>query len=153
MATLYLISGLPGSGKSRWLQTNPLGRIEAFDDFMAGALYDKPAFQCCRHLFAIVERLRTAHNVAMSDIRLCDPLFRAEVLNALNSLIGRVEVEWHCFENNSFNCKANARLRSTLDQSRPLELELRNIDRFSALYEPYPSGATVHPVVNYATLK
>jgi predicted kinase len=81
MGKLIVVIGLPGSGKShyvdRLLADGSVGWI--CHDFHADAYNDSKLVTDSRYLQELLEKLRTGHTCAIADIAFCDPTRRERI--------------------------------------------------------------------------
>ncbi len=141
MPKIVFVTGLPGSGKSHYLDR--LGRegFERFDDFKSGAVDNSPAFKASSRFAALVVALRKGGNCAVGDIDFCRATARAEADTVIRLEVPTAEVEWRCFENDPRQCRANI-----LSRCRPsVDRDLLKLDEFAVSYST-PDGCLVLPV-------
>lgn len=139
---VLLIAGLPGCGKTTYLDELQGNGWLVFDDFKAGAFDNSPAFRMSRHFAALLARLRNDVQCAVADIDFCKPESRAEAEHVLRSEVPGVEVGWCYFAHDEPACEANIMHRNRVS----LETDLRELRKYSSLYS-IPKGADIHPVV------
>ncbi len=141
-AQVLLVAGLPGCGKTTYLQKLALKGWKTFDDFKANAHNDSTCFRDSRHYTSLVGTLRSGRKCAVSDIDFCRAESRTEAEQVLREVLPEVTLAWHFFENNPQQCAANIRWRN-----RPsLESDLQKLRQYSAVYSP-PSKAYILPVL------
>jgi predicted kinase len=142
MAKLIVVVGLPGSGKSDYVQ-----RLKAScpgvraEDYMAESNDDSCRFTDSRHYRALVRALREGKDSVIAEIEYCDTWRRVEVEEVITRDAPGVTVEWHFFENNPSQCEANVDSRGRESAAE----EKQKIRRLSRQYQ-IPPGAKVIPV-------
>jgi len=140
---VVFVAGLPGSGKTRLLQSSA-DPANLFDDFKSNAISDNPAFDHARRLPELLALLRAGQTCFVSDIDLCREPAQEDAENYLRAHVPGLVIEWLFFEKSPEQCKANVRVRATVT-GRDAELEAANVERYAACYS-IPRGATVRPV-------
>jgi hypothetical protein len=138
MPTLVAIAGLPGSGKSYYIDSLSVPGHVAHD-FMAGASGARLADS--RHLVPLTRALNAGLDSLACDINFCLAPRRAELQAVIRELAPGARVEWRYFENAPDLCLANVRRRVRIRVSREEEL----IRKLSAQYA-VPDGAATLPV-------
>lgn len=142
---LVLIAGLPGSGKSRWMQTNmPATDFFVVDDFMAHAFGDIGRFTYSRWYFPLVFALRTGRNAAVSDIAFCDAERRREAERIMADAVKDLVYRWIFFEHAPEACRENIE-RDARENGRATEKRLEALEDWSGRY-CIPPGVSVVPV-------
>ena len=132
-ARLIIVVGLPGSGKTTYMQKLLKdGKITAFyDDFQARAIeHDKNPY-LSRHYAPLVADLRRGKSVAVSDIRYCDRSELNRLLATAISAVPDIEIDVRYFENNPKKCAINVRKRG---RDNLVEHELGLITEYSENY-------------------
>ena len=139
-AEIILIAGLPGSGKTTYINAREQEGWSIFDDFKANANNDSSAFRHSRNYEALVTALREGQKCLVTDIDFCKANSRPEAEAALRTQIPDLMLSWLFFENDFHACKANitrrADHRSRMICSTPQDC---------ALYQT-PIGGQVIPV-------
>lgn len=141
MAETILIAGLPGSGKTTYLETLQQEGWLVFDDFKANAYNDSSVFWHSRNYEALLMALREGQKCVVVDIDFCKTESRHEADTALREQIPGLNFNWLFFENDFQACQANVRRRA----SQSIEENLRALDEYHAVYR-IPIGAQVIPV-------
>ncbi len=153
MSNLVVWYGLPGSGKSTYLNRYRSGGYQVFDDFMKNSIRHCRAFPFSRHFVDIVTALRRSDPCVIADIRLCEDAFRRDVADILAELVSSLSIEWHCFDCRTPEaisiCRDNVLFRAETT-TRHSEHALRSIEEFAPRYS-IPDGAAIHPVVRART--
>lgn len=149
MSNLVIWYGIPGSGKSTRLEPYRTDGYSVFDDFMAKSICNVSGFPYARHFVEIVSNLRTLNRCVISDIKLGDRAFRAEVSEILNELVPGLSLKWHCFDCYTAEaieiCRDNVRFRAETT-GRDSADALRKIDELAPNYS-IANGARVYQVV------
>jgi hypothetical protein len=131
--TLILFVGLPGSGKSSYIQElgerNPSFSI--YDDFQGQAYNHDPDPRLSKHFGPLVSDLKSGKTAVVSDIRYCAPKELNIFLSAVLSAVPNVLLQFKYFENQPEQCKENVRTRN---REGRLEQELELIDNLSESY-------------------
>jgi hypothetical protein len=140
-AEITLIAGLPGSGKTKYMEAQRQEGWSIFDDFKANALHDSSVFWHSRNYESLLMALREGQKCLVADIDFCKANSRYEAESALRTQIPDLMLGWLFFENDFHACQANIRRRA----SRSIEDNLRALQEYRALYE-IPIGAQVIPV-------
>ena len=142
---LILIAGLPGSGKSRWMECNtPLADFFVADDFMAHAFGDVGKFTYSRWYFPLVFALRAGRNAVISDIAFCDVERRREAEKVMLDAIDKLVYRWVFFTNEPELCRKNIERRAR-EEGRSLEKPLEALEQWKRRYS-IPANADVVPV-------
>ncbi|MBN9521509.1 AAA family ATPase [bacterium] len=142
MATLTVVVGLPGSGKSRVLDAvrEACSGVVA-DDYHAGALDGSPAVTMAPEYPALVRALRAGRDCAVADIAFTDTGRRLELERVFRADVAGVVIRWVFFANDLEACLANVRRRGR--HSRAAEEEAA---RWFAPRYFVPEDVTVLPV-------
>jgi len=139
--SVLMVVGLPGCGKTTYLEELRRGGWSAFDDFKAGAVDDSSMFRKSRSFAALLSSLSGGGRCAVADIDFCRTEARTEAESVLRSMVSGLQMRWHFFENDERACKENIKRRNR--NSR--EAELGKLHEYSRVYS-IPRGAEVHPV-------
>lgn len=140
-AEIILIAGLPGSGKTTYINAREQEGWSIFDDFKANANNDSSAFRHSRNYEALVTALREGQKCLVTDIDFCKANSRREAEAALRTQIPDLMLSWLFFENDFHACKANITRRA----GPSIEDNLRALREYCALYQT-PIGGQVIPV-------
>jgi predicted kinase len=140
-AEIILLAGLPGSGKTTYLETLRQAGWLTFDDFKANAFNDSSVFWHSRSYQALLNALQTGQNCVVADIDFCKASSRNQAELALRTRVQDLALSWQFFENDLEACQANIRRRA----SRSIEDNLRALHTYHAWYQ-IPIGAEVIPV-------
>lgn len=132
MSRAIFIAGLPGSGKSFYVEKlSKELQAECFDDYKNNAINNSGLFPFSRNFINLIASLRNNRDCIISDVDFCDPNARAEAEMFIRELVEQVDVEWVYFENNPTQCKKNIMLRAQSDT--------RNVAEILACLEKYKS--------------
>ncbi len=141
MATLVLIVGLPGSGKSHLVgeiaATLPSVGLIA-PDFMKDSIGHLPRVASSRHFAGLVSALQQGHDCVIADIEFCRQSKREELAQALAASGVPASLRWIFFENDPAACKRNATAR----RRQSLSEEFEKIDVLSGEYTIPPDAET-----------
>lgn len=133
-ATLIIIVGMPGSGKSTFIENlckqNP--SLSAYDDFQGQAFNDDSDPRLSKHFGPLVADLKSKKTVVVSDVRYCIPAELNAFLSAILGVEPNVILSFKYFENKPEICKQNVIARNR--ESR-VDAELELIDKLSAHYK------------------
>jgi hypothetical protein len=139
--SVLMVVGLPGCGKTTYLEELRQDGWSAFDDFKAGAVDDSSMFCKSRSFAALLSSLREGGRCAVADIDFCRSAARTEAESVLRSMVSELQMGWHFFENDERTCEENIKRRNR--DSR--EADLGKLHEYSRVYS-IPRGAEVHPV-------
>jgi hypothetical protein len=99
-----IVVGLPGSGKSRWIDERRAEFTGLVDsDYFEDSLVPTLRFTDSRHYRPLI----AAQDCLVADIAFCDTLRRVKATQALAFDVPTAEVKWVFFENNPEACYAN----------------------------------------------
>lgn len=135
---IVMLAGLPGCGKTRYLDDLRRRGWRVFDDFKAKAIDNSSQFDKSRQFENLVACLRAGHRCAVADIDFCKNESRAEAGNALRALLPDLEIRWCFFPLDERACEENIRRRGR----DSLEEDLRKLRDYSRVYS-IPDGGHV----------
>jgi hypothetical protein len=151
MPKILFITGLPGSGKTTYLETHQkeFGNALICDDFYKSATTGPRKsleFEGSAYFEDIQAALQEGRDIVIADILFCDPARLREAQEGMGRLLSKLnattEVEFRFFENDRASCVRNIHNRS---RPKRVEKELAFIEEFSDQYV-IPEGSTVLPV-------
>lgn len=131
MAILTVVVGLPGAGKSSYMQKHKLACPGVYaEDYMAGSRDDSSHLRDSRHHEALVHNLNDGKDCMLADIELCRREKQQELEAIIREHAPGTCIRWVVFRNDAAACKRNAlrRARSGVQE------ELTKIDRLSRIY-------------------
>lgn len=138
---ILMIAGLPGCGKTTYLDELRREGWSAFDDFKAGAIDDSSQFDKSRQFETLIAALREGRRCVVADIDFCKSESRAEAEKVLRVTVPRVEICWCFFARDERACEENIKRRNR----DSLEAGIRELRRYSRVYS-IPLGAHVRGV-------
>lgn len=142
MTKIVIVVGLPGSGKSRWVDEHRAGFAGVVNaDYFEDSLVPTFRFTDSRHYRPLIAALRAGQDCLIADIAFCDTLRRVEATQVLACDAPMAVVQWVFFENNADACMANIRA----DGGARLLNRLRNFSLFAHKYH-IPPGVNALPV-------
>lgn len=142
---LTLIAGLPGSGKSTWIEANaPSTQFFIADDFMAHSYGNISKFAYSRWYFPLVFALRAGRDAIIADIAFCDSGRRCEAERIMVDAVHNLKYQWVFFANDPDACRQNV-LADEKIKGRKAESRLSEIKARSQRYQ-IPAEATVETV-------
>lgn len=133
---LILLGGLPGSGKSCYLDVLIERGWTKFDDFQAKTPNDSIDFEDSRQFADLVAALKTGERCVVADIRVIHRPYRETALRALNRTKWAMCPQFQIFENQTQICSRNVKR----DPDRRLEDRLSAIAHWTK-HHSVPSGA------------
>lgn len=133
-ATLIIVIGLPGSGKSMCIEDILKGDPEAtqYDDYQGGAYADNSDPRLSRNYGPLLIDLKHGKTSVVSDVRYCVPGELGKFLGAVLSVVPNVVLDFRYFVNDPEQCKKNVVQRDREDR---VEEELKLIDELTKLYK------------------
>jgi tRNA splicing ligase len=138
---ILIVAGLPGCGKTTYLEDLQRRGCLTFDDFKAGAIDDSPAFQKSRKFVALITGVREGHKCVLADIDFCRSESREEAASVLGAAVPGLKIHWFFFRHDESACEENIRRRNR----DSLAADLRELRKYSRLYV-IPKGADVRPL-------
>ncbi|CAN5748172.1 hypothetical protein BH11PAT2_BH11PAT2_01380 [soil metagenome] len=153
MQKVIFITGMPGSGKTTYLNNHTAEFSDALicDDYYKSALdADRPrkfvGFKGSAYYEDVKEALANGRDVVMADIVFYEDELGREAREGLEALIAelgtRVDIDYRYFENDAEACIANIVRR---DRPERVESELKFVTENRDSYR-IPKNATVLPV-------
>jgi hypothetical protein len=143
--TLLVVVGLPGSGKTFYLdRLKAKGTVqEAFDDFHANAAGNSSNVSASRWWGPLMESLTRGADCAVADIAFCSPPRRDALIREVLRLQPGTKVVFHCFKADQDRC-----VRNLMARDRPsLHEDLLQLSRWLPEYA-IPEGAVIMDVPN-----
>jgi hypothetical protein len=134
---LIIVAGLPGAGKTTYLQRLKEQRVVQwyYDDFQDASRNKSPDPRLSRYYGSLIKHLRKGYTVAVADIRYCVPDEIQQLLGAIQqALPGSISVEVHYFENDQARCLINAKKRAELTRTRDFSYEQGLIKHYGSRY-------------------
>jgi adenylate kinase family enzyme len=143
MGSIIFVTGLPGAGKTRYVQelAENLG-AELFDDFKANAIDDNPSFNFGRYFSNLIDALRSGKTCIVSDIDFCRSESRAEAEVYIALMAPETSIEWRFFEKDLERCRRNIEQRAQIER-RDIHKEHSNIEYYAQLYRIPPGGRLI----------
>lgn len=141
-ATLIIVTGMPGSGKSTYMAKlkDEYGAV-VYDDYQAKIYGNEQDPRLSKHFGPLIAHLKSGKTVIVSDIRLCVPQELGRLLGAILSVAPNTMLRFVSFANNPEQAKKNVMTRQREGRT---ELEVGIIDELSKWYVPV--AAEVVPV-------
>jgi len=137
---VLLVAGLPGCGKTTYLDELQGDGWLIFDDFKAGAINNSSRFRMSRHFAVLLAHLRDGVRCVVADIDFCKTESCAEAECALRAEVPGVGIGWCYFLDEERVCEANI-----IRRNRPsLRADLAKLHEYSSYYR-IPRGAAVRP--------
>jgi hypothetical protein len=141
IATLTIIAGLPGSGKSWYIAEREASDklVLISDDFLAGSgtwrCADAPNFN------NVVSAINSGADCIIADIAFCFSTKRSEVEQEIRMRCPDVKIEYVYFENDPEKCVANVITADRHDTAA----RIARIREYAPRYD-IPDGVVVRPV-------
>jgi hypothetical protein len=137
MATVVLMAGLPGSGKT-WLIINEYKGYLMFDDYKNKAINDSCRFNHSRHFHDLTKALKNDDNCVVSDIDFCRTEARDEADHFLKEYAPDAKRKWIFWENNPNACRCALNyLKET--KGRDITKKLEKLEYYTERYN-IPTG-------------
>src|SRR5688500_2882185 len=109
---VYLVAGLPGSGKTTFLTRRARElRAKLFDDYHAYAFGNLGELYYSRHFAELVTLLEQRITCIVADVIYCKTQKRAECELVLRKVLPQIEIRWWFFESDAAQCRLNVNLR------------------------------------------
>ncbi len=141
-ATVLLLGGLPGSGKSPFSEELESRGWVRFDDFQKDAPGDSDQFRNAARFDELVHAIAAGRRCVVTDIRFIHAEYREAALRTLQVADGRPSVVLRLFEKNPEQCSRNVGQATDRDTKR----RLQNIEFWTQHYS-LPSGQDAIPVL------
>jgi predicted kinase len=138
---VILIAGLPGSGKTVYMEPLRQAGWNIFDDFKANAYNDSSIFFHSQNYEPLLKALREGQKCVVADIDFCKTDSRNEAELVLRRQLPDVKLSWLFFANDIHACQANIKRRA----SRSIDDNLRALSNYCVQYH-IPTCAHVIPV-------
>jgi len=127
MVKLTVVVGMPGSGKSHYIEKHKSHYPgTCTQDYMRNSYNNSIHFTDSQHYDKLVLNLRNGNDSIIADIEFCDTWRRVEIEEVIRRDVPGVEIEWRFFENDPAKCEANAetRARKNIDEEKKKIREL-----------------------------
>jgi hypothetical protein len=145
---LTIICGLPGSGKSKWIEDHK-GEFPGCvsDDFHANAIDDDSALRKSRDFNKLKKALQEGRNSCIADIAYCGSAHRETITRELEAIRGEMdfEIRWVAFEKDPDACLLNILKDPKRTGERRYD-RIRKVMELYRKYSPVPEWAEVVPV-------
>lgn len=136
-ARLIIIAGLPGAGKTTYLQQlKKLGEVDWFyDDFQDRSFGKSPDPRHSRYYGSLIKHLKHQKTIAVADIRYCVPSNVHQLLAVIRAKLPLQDaaIELRYFQNDPKACLANAQVRASLT-TRDFSYETELINDYTRRY-------------------
>lgn len=145
---LTIICGLPGSGKSKWIEDHKSefpGCVS--DDFHADSKDYDSALRKSRDFHELKKALQDGQNSCIADIAYCDLARRETITRELEGIRGEMdfEIRWVAFEKHPDACLLNI-LKDPKRTGESRYDRIRKVMELYGKYNPVPEWAEVVPV-------
>lgn len=144
MKKIIVITGLPGSGKSTYINKtykDRQGYRIISEDYQANAINDSPVFERSKHYSDLLNTLRETDDIpVISDLRYCSKNEQKSLIKAVHRIYASIEIEWVCLTTKPDECKLNIEKRGRLSKEKEKNL----VDEYSPIYS-IPEGAKEVP--------
>jgi hypothetical protein len=144
-----MICGLPGSGKSHWIEQNGSEfEQRIIPDFFKDALGNDSGgglkFWRGKYYPELIVNLRGQKDCCIADVEFCRLEVREAAEKLLREAVSGLIIEWIAFKNEPSLCEANIR-HDHAKKGRNIEHRLNALKRLVPLYE-LPLEAQILPV-------
>ncbi len=130
---LVIVAGLPGSGKTTYLEKIKSRKNTAVYDDYRGHLLGRPNVpQFNEYFVPVLSGLQEGKEVWVCDIMFCISRYRNEFLMAIVQSFRDVQVDYVFFENNPAVCKQRVKTRNR--SAEVVDRELKLIDEITEQY-------------------
>jgi len=147
-----MICGLPGSGKSHWIEQHKQEFARVIPDFFKNALFNCSdsgrKFWRGRSYPELIVDLRSGKQCCIADVIFCCVEARDAAEKLLREAVPSIEISWIAFENKPELCERNVR-HDHEHKERSLDHRLATIRELTGVYT-LPPSAIVLPVGNPA---
>src|SRR5271166_5289503 len=106
---VLILVGLPGCGKTTYLEELRREGWADFDDFKSGAVDNSPEFRKSFRFVALVASLHAGRRCVVADIDFCCSNSREEACNVLSYLLPTLKIRWCFFAPDTEACEKNVR--------------------------------------------
>lgn len=141
MTTVLFVVGLPGCGKTLYLDELQGQGFRKFDDFKANAVNNSSKFVDSQHYPTLMTALRVGTDCAVADIDFCSVTARAEAEQVIVTTVPQVSVQWRFFAKDVDRCRDNIVRRNR----QSVHQDLKKLSEYAAKYA-VPAGCDVLPV-------
>ncbi|MGE5299224.1 MAG: AAA family ATPase [Acidobacteriota bacterium] len=131
---LVIVAGLPGAGKSTYLEHYVQGHPHAivYDDYRGAVLGKVNDPRLNKHYSELLLNLEQGREVLVSDIMFCIPKYRNELIAAVTGVLPAISIDYVFFANKTEICKQNVIKRNRSEETVRRELDL--IDEITSQY-------------------
>jgi hypothetical protein len=122
---LYVLIGLPGSGKTTFLQERfrvDHPEVLVLDDYQANAIADHPDPSWSRNRATAVAALKNGQAILISDVTYCRPTTLERQIRLMQEDVPGIDIELIHFSNDPVSAEHNLRLRAREQVVRELRL-------------------------------
>ncbi|MFZ2072361.1 MAG: AAA family ATPase [Minisyncoccia bacterium] len=149
MQKITIIVGLPGSGKTTYIENNKNNFKNAVicDDYHKSSYNHSHNFEDSVYYEDLKRTLKSGEDAVLSDIAWCKTerreILEKNIKNILEDIKINAEIIFIYFENNPEACKKNVLKRN---RNGRMEREMQFIDEVSAQYT-IPDNAIIIPII------
>jgi hypothetical protein len=152
-----MICGLPGSGKSHWIEQHKSEFEErVIPDFFKDALgHDSGGglkFWQAQYYPELIVNLRSGKDCCIADVEFCRLEVRDAAEKLLREAVPGLIIEWIAFTNTPSTCEANIR-HDHANKGRSLGHRLDGLRRLAGPIYTLPHNATILPVSHASVAK